>query len=210
MRRAFKIRSGAAAWMGTALAATLLLGACERERPRGFIEYMEDALAREGTLARCNQDREATALDVECANARRAAAAVAARQDSVRRRELEQQSEQKRAALRMRIEAEEAAQRMAELAARAAEEAAYEAQWAAQDGAVGADPAPLAVTLASPDSAIATVPVDAAPPVDLAPDSARAEPEPSSAELSDISTGTAAEAAAVAIPRPFRSDAVAE
>ena len=38
---------------------------------------MEDGLARDGVLTRCNQDRDATLTDVECANARRAAAAVA-------------------------------------------------------------------------------------------------------------------------------------
>jgi hypothetical protein len=108
-----------------------LLAACEEAPPRGFIEYMEDAVAREATLVRCNQDRPGTALDVECANARRAAAAVAAREDHARRSALEEQSDRKRAELRAQIAAQQAAQRAAQEAAEQAARAAYEAQWGA-------------------------------------------------------------------------------
>lgn len=113
----------------SALATAALLMACEQPQPRGFIEYMEDSVAREATLVRCNQDRQGTTLDLECANARRAAAAVAARDDHARRRVLEEQSEYKRLALRAELAAQQAAERAAQEAAELAARAAYEAQW---------------------------------------------------------------------------------
>ncbi len=63
---------------------------------------MEDGLARDGVLARCNQDRDATLTDTECANARRAAAAVAIEAERGREGALERASEVKLAALRER------------------------------------------------------------------------------------------------------------
>lgn len=61
---------------------------------------MEDGLAREGVLALCNRDRDGTIDDVECANARRAAAALAIDAERAREGTLERQSERKLAALR--------------------------------------------------------------------------------------------------------------
>jgi hypothetical protein len=63
---------------------------------------MEDGLARDGVLTRCNQDRDATLTDVECANARRAAAAVALEAERAREGDLERASEDKLVALRER------------------------------------------------------------------------------------------------------------
>ena len=61
------------------LAVAVWVAACQQpNRPRGYEFFMEDGLAREGVLARCNQDRKASGDDQECENARRAAASLAA------------------------------------------------------------------------------------------------------------------------------------
>ena len=64
--------------MGALLFAALM-AACapSQPEPRSVLDFMEDGLARDGALTRCNQDRDATLTDVECANARRAAATLA-------------------------------------------------------------------------------------------------------------------------------------
>src|SRR6185503_16523219 len=77
------------------------IGACAPEtKPRTDLDFMEDGLAREGVLTRCNQDRDATLHDVECANARRASAALAIEAERARAGDLEHASERKLAALR--------------------------------------------------------------------------------------------------------------
>jgi hypothetical protein len=113
------------------LIVAVLAVACEQQaaKPRSFEYFKEDGLAREGALARCNQDRGATADDVECANARRAAVAVAAELEQARSGDLAAESERKLSAMRDRSAREEQAQQNAELAAEAAADAAYEAQW---------------------------------------------------------------------------------
>ena len=79
------------------------LAACAPQpEPRTAYDFMEDGLARDGVLARCNQDRDATLTDEECANARRAAAAVALEAERAREPALERASEAKLAALRQR------------------------------------------------------------------------------------------------------------
>jgi hypothetical protein len=106
------------------------VAACAPEpEPRSVLDFMEDGLAREGVLTRCNQDRDATLDEVECANARRAAAAVALARDAERSADLERESERKLVALRERAEQAAVAEREAAAAMRAAAEAAYEAQW---------------------------------------------------------------------------------
>ena len=111
------------------MGASLMVGCVEEPRPRSYLEFMEDPIAREGTLARCNQDRNATADDPECINARRAASTAAARVEAARAEQLEAASNVKREAFRQRIAAQQAAARQAEEAAQRAEEAAYDAQW---------------------------------------------------------------------------------
>jgi hypothetical protein len=133
------------------LAMCLTLVACTELPPRTFTEFMEDAAAREGTLVRCNADRRATIDDIECANARRAAAAVALEVERARRAELEAESNRLRSELRDRIARQQAAEREAEELRRAMREAAYEAQWAdpeaevTMDAAIGAGPSTGAV-----------------------------------------------------------------
>jgi hypothetical protein len=124
----------------------LLVACAEEPPPRTFADFMEDRIAREGTLARCNANREATLYDIECASARRAAAAIALRQERDRREALEAESERKLAAMRDEVARRERAQREAEIAAEAAEKAAYEALWRASaaeaaNGGVAAAPA---------------------------------------------------------------------
>jgi hypothetical protein len=92
----------------------------------------------EGTLARCNQDRDRTLNDIECANARRAASALALRIEQQRRQDLERESERRLAELRDQLARKERSEREALAAAAAAKEAAYEALWKAE----GAPPAP--------------------------------------------------------------------
>jgi hypothetical protein len=90
---------------------------------------MDDSFAREGTLARCNQDREATANDPECVNARRAASNVAARADEALREQRDAESEILRAAASDRAASAQIVSERAAVAARENAEAEYEAQW---------------------------------------------------------------------------------
>lgn len=120
------------------------LVACEERQPISFAEFMEDRIARDGTLYRCNEDREATRNDIECANARRAAAAIALRDERARRQTLEEESERKLAALRAEVERERQATREAQLLAETAARAAYDAQWEERGGAaIGIDGLPI-------------------------------------------------------------------
>jgi hypothetical protein len=97
--------SGLGLRVGAALLLAAALAACAPQpEPRTVNDFMEDGLARDGVLTRCNQDRDATLTDTECANARRAAAAVALEADRGREAELEQASEVKLAALRERAD----------------------------------------------------------------------------------------------------------
>jgi hypothetical protein len=88
---------------GLGLLAAAVLAACAPQpEPRTVFEFMEDGLARDGVLTRCNRDRDATLTDTECANARRAAAAIALEADRARQSDLERASEAKLLALRER------------------------------------------------------------------------------------------------------------
>jgi hypothetical protein len=115
--------------------------------PRTTLDFMDDGLAREGVLTRCNQNREATLADEECANARRAAAAIALEAERAREADLARESEDKLLALREREARRAAAEQNAAAAARAAAEAAYEARWRGPatprpDGGAGASSVP--------------------------------------------------------------------
>lgn len=105
------------------------LGACSEAPPRTVLEYMEDPVLMEATLARCRQEAIGSSDDVSCANARRAAARLAAQADEARRARLEAESERAREARRRQDEAAEAARRQAEEATRRDELEAYDASW---------------------------------------------------------------------------------
>jgi hypothetical protein len=98
------------------------LSACQPPPPRSYSEYLEDDVAREATLQRCNSDRATSFGDLECKHARRAAAALAAQVEAAQRAELERESDRKRAAARERIAAQQEATRRAAEAAEAAHE----------------------------------------------------------------------------------------
>jgi dTMP kinase len=112
-----------------AAAGLAALAGCDKPPPRSYIEFMEDSIAREGVLARCEKDGDASAADIECANARRAAVQIELQQERERRAAYEKESERKLADLRAQIAQRERAARAAQAAAEAAAKAAYEAQW---------------------------------------------------------------------------------
>lgn len=111
------------------LIAPHLAGCSAEIRPRSFMQFMDDSIAREGTLARCNQDREATAGDAECINARRAASTIATRADEELREQREANSDVLRAAVRDREGYAQAAARRVEAAAQVTADAEFEEQW---------------------------------------------------------------------------------
>ena len=88
--------------------ATLLVAAAvaacapPQPEPRTVLDFMEDGLARDGVLTRCNRNRDETLDDVECANARRAAATLGIEAERARAADLERESERKLVALRDR------------------------------------------------------------------------------------------------------------
>src|SRR5690606_16169840 len=148
-----------------ALAATMT--ACSPPPPRGYDFFMEDSIARDGVLARCDRNPDDAQRDIECANARRAATAVLLREERARREALERESERKLAELRRQVAAEQEALRAAEEAAAAAAREAYEAQWDGAEprdvaGMVDAAGAADAVGVAeAPSAADAAVAIDA-------------------------------------------------
>ena len=167
------------------LMASLMAGCSSEPRPRSFIEFMDDSLAREGALARCNQDREATANDAECVNARRAASTIAARADEALREQREADSDALRAAVRNRAGYVQTAAERAEAAAQIAAQAEYEEQWRAAEENVQATqlgytepPAPSLDFIELPASASPALPY-----VELPASAQRREPPP---ELEEI------------------------
>jgi hypothetical protein len=127
----------------------LLLAACEQEQPRSFEEFMDDAIAREGVLVRCRAGRSDGSVSsdvqllrqVECANARQAAAAIELEEERERRKQLEIESERRIDALRAQVERQEAALEAAQAAAEASAREAYERRWRETGGVPGAVPA---------------------------------------------------------------------
>ena len=178
---------------------------------------MEDGIAREGVLSRCNRNRDETLADEECANARRAAAAIALEAERARAPVLEQASADKLVALRNSQARATAAEQDAATAAREAAEAAYEARWrdpsgprpaagAAADENVGPTGAPNVgpVLPSMTDSTLFDVYADGADPLGRRPlEIAAAEPPasdvvfaPPQIELTGLEI----------VPRPFRND----
>jgi len=101
------------------VAAAVAGAACSPQpAPRSYDFFLNDSIARDGTLARCDRD-PAAAHDIECANARRAALAVQLEEERARREALERESAAKIEALRREFEAQRRAREAA-----AAEEAA--------------------------------------------------------------------------------------
>ncbi len=124
-----------------AATGSLALAACGGPEPRTFNDFIADPIARDGALARCNADRERSLRDVECANARRAAAAVAVLEERERQAQLERESERKLEEIRKLVAWQQQREREAAEAAAAAAEAAYERLWLESQGAEADGPA---------------------------------------------------------------------
>jgi hypothetical protein len=122
----------------------LVLQACGAPPPpRSYDEFMDDRIAREGVILRCDANPEQAQDDIECANARRAAATIALSEERARRQDLERESKQKIAALKQEMVERERIAREAALAAARAEREAYEEIWRARGGSrdfTGSDP----------------------------------------------------------------------
>jgi hypothetical protein len=192
------------------------LAACAPEpEPRSVLDFMDDGIAREGVLSRCNRNRDETSADEECANARRAAAAIALEAERARAPVLEQESADKLVALRDSQARAAAAEQDAAAAARDAAEAAYEARWrdpsgprppaGAGDGVAPTFGAPVGPVLPSmTESTLFDVYADGAEPLGRRSlEIAAAEPPasdvlfaPPQLELAELQI----------VPRPFRSD----
>ena len=115
---------------------TLLLGAvflagCADEAPpaRSVTEFIENPILLEAAMVRCSRDRRESRYEQECINAREAVNRIEAKEEELRRAELEARSESKRRALRRMQEAQAEARRRAEEAERLRREAEYLAQF---------------------------------------------------------------------------------
>jgi hypothetical protein len=196
------------------LLATVLAACAPEPEPRTVLDFMDDGYAREGVLTRCNQNRDETLIDEECANARRAAAAIVLEAERARAGELEQESEAKLLALRERQARQDAAEQDAAAAARAAAEAAYEARWRGSPGprtAAAPNPAPAFGAPVGPvlpsmtDSTLFDVYADGAEPLGRPVFQIEAvQPPPNELviaspriEMTDLAV----------VPRPFRDEA---
>ena len=115
------------------LILTGLVAACAPEEPpaRSTTEFLDNPILLEAAMVRCQQDRAASRYDQECINAREAVGRIQAKEEEVRRVELEARSERKRKALRRTRQAASEARRRAEEAARLQAEAEYLAQFGA-------------------------------------------------------------------------------
>ena len=182
-----------------ALAVTIWFAACQQPaKPRSYEFFMEDGLAREGVLARCNQDRKASVDDQECENARRAAATIGASGERERSESYERESSRKLEELRDRAARRQQAEDQAAAAAKAAEKEAYEAQWRDKSSAPSANGAgPTSDNSFDDRESLSQLP--ARPELKVAAiDPPKGEIQPQKPEI---------EHAAV-IPRPFRDSSL--
>ena len=117
--------------LATLLATTMILAACAEKEPppRPVSDFVDNPILLEAAIVRCSRNRAELRYDQECMNAREAVQIVEAKEEEVRRAELEARSEAKRRALRRRQEAVAEAHRLAEEERRRREEAEYLAQF---------------------------------------------------------------------------------
>jgi hypothetical protein len=165
-----------------ALAGTMLLASCSKEKPRTTAEFLDNPRLLEATMVRCAANRTEMKYTEECVNAREAVDRLAVRDEEARRSQLEAESIRKREALRRAQQASEEAQMRAQELERLRREAEYLGQFdevpPREDGnAPAVDPAAQQPDNAPPPAA------GTAPPTDDAP--ATALPE-SAATLDDV------------------------
>ena len=138
----------------TLLIAASLVAACAEKAPppRSVTEFVDNPILLEAAMVRCSRNRTETRYDPECMNARAAVERIEAREEEIRRAELEARSEAKRRALRRTQEAQAEARRRAEEEERRRKEAEYLAQFGVlppadgeQEEEVPAGNVPLAV-----------------------------------------------------------------
>jgi hypothetical protein len=99
------------------LVCALAAAGCEERQPRSVAEFMENEVALQGTLIRCDSDRGAAAQDPECQNASRAAERLALIEERALLKAREEAFERERAEYRSRLERERQLRRQAEQAA---------------------------------------------------------------------------------------------
>jgi hypothetical protein len=188
----------AVARVAGALTVTVWFAACQQPaKPRSYEFFMEDGLAREGVLARCNQDRKASVDDPECESARRAAATIGASGERERSQNYERESSRKLEALRDRAARQQQADEQAAAAAKAAEKDAYEAQWRDKNAAPSGSTGPISDNGADDRESLSQLP--ARPELKIAAiEPPKADVQPEKPEI---------EHAAV-IPRPFRDSSL--
>jgi hypothetical protein len=181
------------------LAVTAWFAACQQPaKPRTYDFFMEDGLAREGVLARCNQDRKASLDDQECENARRAAATIGASGERERSENFERESSRKLEELRDRAARRQQAEEQAAAAAKAAEKDAYESQWRDKNAATPSGAGPISDANAG-DERESLSQLPARPELKIAaidPPKADVQPEKPEIEHSAV------------IPRPFRDSSL--
>ena len=112
------------------IGVALLAGCAEKEPPaRSVTEFVDNPILLEAAMVRCSRDRRETRYEQECINAREAVNRIEAKEEAVRRAELEARSEAKRRAMRRMQDAQAEARRRAEEAERLRQEAEYLAQF---------------------------------------------------------------------------------
>jgi hypothetical protein len=115
----------------TVLLVAAILAGCSDEPPpaRTVTEFVDNPILLEAAMVRCSRDRRETRYDPECVNAREAVNRIEAKEEQLRRAELEARSEAKRRSLRRMQEAQAEARRRAQEAERLRKEAEYLAQF---------------------------------------------------------------------------------
>ena len=107
----------------------ILAGCAEKAPPRTVNEFVDNPILLEAAIVRCSKNRAETRYDAECINVREAVDLVQAKEEEMRRAELEARSERKREALRRTQQATAETRRRAEEADRLRNEAEYLAQF---------------------------------------------------------------------------------
>ena len=114
------------------LCSCLFVAACSEDRPaRSVREFLDNPQFLEAAVVRCSQNRTESRYEPECINARQAVSVIEAGEERARRDRLEEESKDKRDALRRTQRAAAAARQHAVERERLREEAEYLAQFGA-------------------------------------------------------------------------------